>query len=575
MSQRHDIVIRIGGESGEGVISTGELITLAAARAGFFVYTFRTYPAEIKGGHAVYQLRLADRPLFSQGDDLDVLLAFNQEGYDKHHRELRAGGTLLYDTDQVDEAGVQVEKKFGLPLTRIAREEIKMPLAKNMVALGAMARLVSIPDAYTRSLVEEKFKKKGPAVMQKNLEALAAGKKYIEENFAELEAYHIDVQPTETHLVLSGNEAICLGAIVAGCREYFGYPITPASDIMELLAAELPKLGGTVLQVEDEIAALAMAIGASYAGKKVMTATSGPGFSLMTELMGLAGMAEVPVVVADVQRAGPSTGMPTKMEQGDLNLAVFGCHGEAPRIVVAPMNVEDCFYQTVTAFNLAEKYQVPVVLLSDQSLAYRSECIPRPDLSRVKVVERTTYQSGNGEGYKRYAYTESGVSPMAIPGTPGGMYVATGLEHSEAGRPRYDPVTHQSMVDKRFRKTYEAVRDFPAVETLGDADAELGIVSWGSTLGQVREAVEQARAQGIKILSFYPRVVYPLANGYLLNDLGRVKRLIVPEVNMLGQFANLIEQRYRGEVIRLNIYGGLPFKTETILKKIVEVAHHG
>ncbi len=574
MSRVHDIVIRVGGESGEGVISTGELTTLAAARAGFYVYTFRTYPAEIKGGHAVFQLRLSDHPLYSQGDELDVLLAFNQEGYDKHHADLRSGGTLVYDKDQVEEASVLVQKKFGVPLTSIARDEIKMPLAKNMVALGALARLFSIPEAITRELVEEKFKKKGAAVIQKNLEAVTAGGSYIEKNFPDLEALHITVKPTDKRLVLSGNEAIGLGAIVAGCREYFGYPITPASDIMEFLAEELPKLGGTMLQVEDEIAALAMAIGSSFAGKKAMTATSGPGFSLMTELMGLAGMAEVPVVVADIQRAGPSTGMPTKMEQGDLNLAAYGSHGEAPRIVVAPINVEDCFYQTIAAFNLAERYQMPVVLLSDQSLAYRTECIRRPDLSRVEVWGREMFQT-NGDGYKRYVFSETGVSPMAIPGTPGGNYVATGLEHSETGRPRYDPTTHQRMTDKRFRKVVAAARDFPPVETLGDADAELGIVGWGSTLGPVREAVELARARGIKILSFYPRVLHPLANGYLINDLKRVKRLIVAEVNMLGQFAGLIERQYRGEVIRLSVYGGLPFKTRTIVDKIAEVARNG
>ena len=573
MSSVHDIVIRIGGESGEGVISTGELLTLAAARAGFWVYTFRTYPAEIKGGHAVFQLRVSDKPLYSHGDSLDALLAFNQEGYDQHHQDLRADGTVVFDTEQVDESTVKESRQFGLPLSRIAKEEIKMPLAKNMVALGALARLFSIPEEYTNKLCKEKFARKGDVVIQKNLEALAAGKSYIEKNFSDLEHFHIQVQPSELRLVLSGNEAIGLGALVAGCTHYFGYPITPASDIMEFLAIELPKVGGIMMQVEDEIAALGMALGASYTGKKVMTATAGPGLSLMTELLGLAGMAEVPVVVAVVQRGGPSTGLPTKTEQSDLNLAVFGAHGESPRIVVAPMNVEDCFYTTVTAFNLAERYQVPVLLLSDQSLANRNECIPKPDLKKVQVWERLVHRDGEGNNnYLRYQYTPSGVSPMALPGTSGGAYVATGLEHSEAGRPRYDPATHARMTEKRFRKLASAAADFPRVETLGDADAELGIVSWGSTLGAVREATERARAQGVKILSFYPRVLYPLPDGYLADQLKRVKRLIVPEVNSQGQFANLIEQRYRGELIRYNIYGGLPFRAGEILKKIEEVA---
>ena len=568
-----DYVFRVGGEGGEGVISTGELLTLTLARAGFEIYTFRTYPAEIKGGHAVFQLRVSDKPLYSHGDSLDALLAFNQEGYDQHHQDLRADGTVVFDTEQVDESTVKESRQFGLPLSRIAKEEIKMPLAKNMVALGALARLFSIPEEYTNKLCKEKFARKGDVVIQKNLEALAAGKSYIEKNFSDLEHFHIQVQPSELRLVLSGNEAIGLGALVAGCTHYFGYPITPASDIMEFLAIELPKVGGIMMQVEDEIAALGMALGASYTGKKVMTATAGPGLSLMTELLGLAGMAEVPVVVADVQRGGPSTGLPTKTEQSDLNLAVFGAHGESPRIVVAPMNVEDCFYTTVTAFNLAERYQVPVLLLSDQSLANRNECIPKPDLKKVQVWERLVHRDGEGNNnYLRYQYTASGVSPMALPGTSGGAYVATGLEHSEAGRPRYDPATHARMTEKRFRKLASAAADFPRVETLGDADAELGIVSWGSTLGAVREATERARAQGIKILSFYPRVLYPLPDGYLAEQLKRVKRLIVPEVNSQGQFANLIEQRYRGELIRYNIYGGLPFRAGEILKKIEEVA---
>lgn len=571
---RQDLVLRIGGESGEGVISTGELITLAAARAGFWICTFRTYPAEIKGGHAVFQLRLANHPLSTHGDELDILLAFNQEGYDKHHKDLRRDGILIHEVEGLDASGASFERKFPIPLADIAKNQIKMPLAKNMVALGAMGRLFSIPDQVLQGLVKEKFGRKGASVIEKNLQALEAGKTYIEKNFPDLEALHIPVEKRGEQLVLSGNEAIALGAIVAGCRHYFGYPITPATDIMEFLASEFPKLGGAVIQAEDEIAALGMAIGASYAGHRVMTATAGPGLSLMTELLGLAGMAEVPVVVVDVQRAGPSTGMPTKTEQSDLNLAVYGSHGEAPRIVISPMNVEDCFRQTINAFNLAERYQVPVILLSDTSLAVRNETIPKPDLSKVKLLDRVRFEPGAANGrYQRYQFTETGVSPMAAPGTPEGLYVATGIEHNEAGRPNYDPANHMNMVDKRYRKVRSAVADFPPVETYGDPDAELGILSWGSTLNTVREAVEQARAEGMKVLSFYPRVLFPLEDGYLFKELGKIKRLIIPEINSSGQFANLIERRFRGEIIRLNVYGGLPFKQRTIYEKIREVAN--
>ena len=568
---RRDLVIRIGGESGEGVISTGELLTLAAARAGFYVYTFRTYPAEIKGGHAIFQLRLSDHSLYSHGDHLDLLLAFNQEGYDKHHRELRDGGMVLYDTESVDSSAIPFQK-VGLPLTDIAKNKIKMPLAKNMVALGALGRLFWVPRDYIEKLVREKFGKKGQSVIDKNLEALRAGSDYVETNFPNLESLRIPISPSGDRIVISGNEAIGLGSVVAGCRHYFGYPITPASDIMEYLAGVLPKLGGVVIQAEDEIASVAMAIGASFAGHKAMSATAGPGLSLMTELLGLAGMAEIPLVIADIQRAGPSTGMPTKTEQSDLNLAVYGNHGEAPRIVIAPFDVEDCFYSTVTAFNLAEKYQIPVLLLSDQSLSNRTEAIPKPDLSKVKVLDRVEWTGDGGAAYKRYKFTETGVSPMALPGTPEGIHVACGLEHTEAGRPNYDPANHMNMVDKRFRKLGAAVADFPPVETYGDTTAELGIISWGSTLGAVREATERALERGIKICSYYPRVLYPLGNGYLDKTLEHVRTLIVPEVNSQGQFATLLRRIYSGEIVRQNIYGGLPFRPETILEKIEEVA---
>jgi 2-oxoglutarate ferredoxin oxidoreductase subunit alpha len=334
----------------------------------------------------------------------------------------------------------------------------------------------------------------------------------------------------------------------------------------------LPQLGGVVIQAEDEIASVAMAIGVSFAGYRAMSATAGPGLSLMTELLGLAGMAEIPLVIADIQRAGPSTGMPTKTEQSDLNLAVYGNHGEAPRIVLAPADVEDCFYSTITAFNLAEKYQLPVLILSDQSLSNRTESIPRPDLRKIEIFERAKWTGGGGDHYKRYKLTETGVSPMAHPGTPDGIHVACGLEHTESGRPNYDPVNHTKMVDKRFRKLQIAKADFPPVEVYGDPTAELGIISWGSTLGAVHEATERAREKGIRICSFYPRVLYPLGNGYLDRALENVKTLIVPEVNSQGQFATLLGRVYSGTVVRQNIYGGLPFRPQTILEKIEEVA---
>jgi 2-oxoglutarate/2-oxoacid ferredoxin oxidoreductase subunit alpha len=384
-------------------------------------------------------------------------------------------------------------------------------------------------------------------------------------------------------MVVSGNQAVSLGALVAGCRFFAGYPITPASDIMEFLVAELPKVGGDSVQAEDEMAALGMVLGASFTGKKAMTSTSGPGFSLMQELLGLAIVAELPCVIADIQRAGPSTGMPTRHEQGDLFLAALGAHGEAPRIVIAPTSVEDCFYQIINAFNLAEKYQTPVIFLSDTILAVRSQSIPKPDLGQVQVVDRLTSADANGhlpgipglEGaFERYALTETGVSPMGIPGTEGGQYVATGLEHSTEGRPRYDPKTHIDMTDKRFRKMEHAAREAPAALHYGDPAAEIGIITWGSTAGAVIEAIDRAAEQGITAELLAPRMLYPLPD-HQIGDWLRAKRVVIcPEVNYRGQLADLLMARYQVPLVRVNIYGGQAFTVERLMQAMSEVTEH-
>src|SRR5262249_21203720 len=317
-----------------------------------------------------------------------------------------------------------------------------------------------------RRLLHEKFARKGNEIVGKNLEALQAGIDYVVANVPDRADFQLHPGEQRGDVVLiSGNHALSIVAIAAGCRFLAGYPLTPASDIMEFLAIELPKIGGSVVQAEDEISSIGMVVGASYAGKKAMTSTAGPGLSLMSEMIGLATMAELPCVVADIQRAGPSTGMPTRNEQGDLNIAIFGSHGEAPRIVIAAVSVEDLLSQAINAFNLAEKYQMPVIFLSDTTLAVRTESIRRPDLARLDVWNRWIYQpaSANGredgstadhglDSFKRYELTDTGISQISVPGTPGGQYVATGLEHSEYGGVKYDPGTHRALTQKRFKK---------------------------------------------------------------------------------------------------------------------------
>jgi 2-oxoglutarate/2-oxoacid ferredoxin oxidoreductase subunit alpha len=585
MAERDDLVIRIAGEAGEGVLSTGQLITLVAARAGYGVLTDSVPPAEIKGGHSLFQIRLAPRRIHSRGDVVDILLAFNREGYDRNIRELRDGGLLLYDSgDFTPPENPGSYEQHALPLTDIAKKELQFELGKNVVAVGAISALFGLDPEYIRRLLHQRFARKGEAILEKNYQALAAGIGYVERNIPE--AGTLQVKPGDfgdmSRIVISGNQAIAMGSLAAGCRVYAGYPITPATDIMEFLASELPKVGGSVVQAEDEMSALGMAIGSSYAGKKSMTATSGPGISLMVELMGLSAMAEIPVVIVDAQRVGPSTGMPTRQEQGDLYLAALGGHGEIQRIVLAPVSVTDCFTQAINAFNMSEQFQMPVVLMGDTTLGVRTESIPTPDLSQYQIVNRLGIhkhgENGVGpgieSGYKRYELTESGVSPMAIPGQEGGQYVATGLEHNESGRPRSDANNHRQMTDKRFSKLELARKAAPPAHYYGDQDADVGIICWGSAWGPVVEAIDVAQSKGLRVAAMAPRMVWPLPDEQLLPFIESKRVVLVPEMNFSGQFAQLMRSRYLRDLVSITDYSGGVFTVSRLVQEIEGVHQH-
>jgi 2-oxoglutarate ferredoxin oxidoreductase subunit alpha len=584
---RDDLVIRIAGEAGEGVLITGQMVTQATARAGYYVLTDSVPPAEIKGGYSFYQIRLGEQRLRARGDLVDVLLAFNQEAFDNSIEQLRDGGILIYDSAELHPAANDRYRAYAVPLTDIAKNQVELTLAKNMVAVGVVAGLFGLePQHVHRLLMESKLAKKGADILNKNLKAVDLGYAFVQENVAERGSLEVRASKLEGRIVLSGNHAVALGALVAGCRRYAGYPITPATDIMEFLADELPKLGGAVVQAEDEIAAIGMVVGASYAGQKAMTATSGPGISLMTEMLGLASMAEIPAVVIDCQRSGPSTGMPTRHEQGDLNITVYGGHGSIQRVVLAPTSVMDCFWTTIDAFNLAEEFQLPVVVLQDTVLAVRTESIPKPDLARVNVVNRRTFayrDAGDGrepgydaesgpEQYLRYQITTDGVSPMAIPGTIGGAYVATGLEHTQAANTSSDARNHSAMTEKRFRKLEGARKRAPAAHEYGDASADVGFLTWGSTFGVVAEAIDRLAGRGIKAHALAPRMLWPLPTDQIDAFLRNKRRVIVPEVNYTGQFAQLLKTHYQNvEFIRLNVYGGQPFDVNRVVESVETV----
>ena len=575
-----DFVIRIGGEAGEGVQSTGDLVVQIAARAGFTVLTNRVPPAEIKGGLYEYQIRLSNGPLYS-----------HEEGYRNGVQVLKPDGLLIYDSAEYappDDDGI--ERKVALPLTDIAKTQLKFALGKNVVAVGAVGELFGLPVEHGTRLLQERFGRKGEEIVAKNITAFQAGIDYVKEHVPGYRQYQLE-QPTghPDVIVITGSQAVGIGALAAGCRHVFGYPITPASDVLEFMAAELPKVGGLAIQAEDELAAMGMVVGAGYSGVKTMTPTSGPGLSLMTELLGLALMAEIPLVLADIQRAGPSTGMPTRHEQGDLYMAALGGHGEVPRIVIACTSVEDAFYQIVNAFNLAEMYQLPVIFLSDTSLATRSEAIAKPDLAKLEIVNRVTLTGGNGNGsishgdfyafqadeggeaprYKRYDIASpTGVSPMAIPGEAGGEYVATGLEHNEYGRVRYDVPAHTAMTEKRFRKIQTAVRDAPEPYRYGDPDAEIGIITWGSTAGTCTEAIDRLKERGVAVDLLAPKMLWPLPIHQLKPFIESKKRVMIAEVNYQGQLADLITMRLPGDYERVNVYGGVPFTVKELVARV-------
>ena len=591
MAERDDLVIRIAGEAGEGVLSTGQLITLAAARAGYGVLTDSVPPAEIKGGHSLFQIRIAPLQVSSRGDIVDILLAFNREGYDRNIRELRDGGMLLYDSGDFEPpANPGSYVQHALPLTDIAKKELQFELGKNVVAVGAISALFGLDPEYIRRLLHQRFARKGEAILEKNYQALDAGIGYVVRNIPERGTLEVKTGTLgeTSRIVVSGNQAIAMGSLAAGCRVYAGYPITPATDIMEFLAAELPKVGGSVVQAEDEMSALGMVIGSSYAGKKSMTATSGPGVSLMAELMGLASMSEIPIVVVDAQRTGPSTGMPTRQEQGDLYLAALGGHGEIQRIVLAPVSVSDCFGQAINAFNLSEQFQMPVMLMGDTTLGVRTESIPTPDLSQHPIVNRLGIGSNgsNGSngtsgigpgiesGYKRYQLTDSGISPMAVPGQEGGQYVATGLEHNESGRPRSDANNHRQMTDKRFSKLELARQAAPPAHYYGDQDADVGILCWGSSWGTVIEAIDVAAKKGIRVAAMAPRMVWPLPDGQLLPFIESKRVVLVPEMNYSGQFAQLMRARYLRDLVSVTDYTGGVFTVARLVQEIEGVHQH-
>ncbi|PZD93393.1 2-oxoacid:acceptor oxidoreductase subunit alpha [Paenibacillus sambharensis] len=569
---------KIGGQQGEGVESTDRIFSTALNRLGYYLYGYRHFSSRIKGGHTNNKIRISTAPMRAISDDLDILVAFDQESIDLNAHELRGGGVIVADAKFNPTVPEDVNARlFAVPITSIA-EELGTSLMKNMVASGASWALLGLPLEVFNKAVEEEFGRKGPAIVEKNIEAVKRGAEFVlEQAGGPLEDFRLGPADGKQKLFIIGNEAIGLGAIAGGCRLMSAYPITPASEIMEYLIKKLPKFGGTVVQTEDEIAAVTMAIGANYAGVRTMTASAGPGLSLMMEAIGLSGMTEQPLVIVDTQRGGPSTGLPTKQEQSDLNAMVYGTHGEIPKVVIAPASIEDCFYDTIEAFNISEEYQVPVIVMTDLQLSLGKQSCEVFDYSTVEIRRGKLVQDApaedNAEQFKRFEFTEDGISPRVLPGVKGGLHHVTGVEHDEVGRPSESAVNRVKMMDKRLNKLNTLqIRDAIRVDAPHESP-ELLIIGMGSTGGTIDEARERLAADGVTSNHVTIRQIHPFPTAQLAPYIEQAKRVIVVENNATAQLAAQVKLHagYGDKIKSLLKYDGNPFLPAEVHKACKEM----
>ena len=561
--QMRDFVVRFAGEGGQGVVTSAEGLAQSSTQVGYHALTFATFPSQILGGPTWTQARISVDPVLAPGDDVDVLVAFNQEAYDNHAEEVREDGVVIFNSTEFQLDGDS--RAFGLPIEELARSTGNNR-AGNMVIMGALAHLVNMPHEYLEEFVERRFnrgREGDDEIIRSNIQALRLGREHIAMSGLNLGDLAAAQMPDYQQLMIKGNEALSIGAITAGLDFYVGYPISPATPILLYMERNLVGKDKFAYQVSSEIEAITGIIGAGYAGKRAMTATAGPGVSLMSEGLGLSWIAEIPLVVVNVQRGGPATGLPTKTEQSDLMSCMFPAHGDVRLPVIAVGTVEECFYGAIKAIEWAEKYQGPVILMSEMALAERAQNIPRPDLGKVKQAKRWTYDGNNG--YKRYAGYE--ISPMPIPGNPG-AYVANGSEHDDIGDTTHLPERHIQMTQRRFSKIH--LLEEESYESEG-TEHSVALLPWGGSKGPSHEAYDILKRQGAPVGWYYTMYLNPLPPK-LLEELKQKDLVIVPELNYQGQFSQIL----RGMGVKaesITQYTGLPFKARTLVERISEMTN--
>lgn len=580
----HDVVIRLAGNSQDGIQSIGGFLARLAGRSDQDIMTYMTIPSTISGGPSIFQVRMGTGEILSAGDRADMLVAFYQHSYDAHIGSLRPGGVLVYDSDHVKPAAD--DNRFtnvAVPITTGTVEAVggtSKDKGKNIYVMGLIARIFDLDVQKLAALIKERFGGKTEDVVRNAMLAFDAGYAWPQNNLRDLffrfEAVDRAAATSgRPQVTMDGNIALAYGLIAAGVRHGAGYPITPWSSIMETLRAELPKYGGLFVQCEDEIAAVSTALGFSYTGRLAITGSAGPGLSLKMEALGWAVMAEMPIIVVNVQRGGPSTGMPTNVEQSDLMQAIYGSHGDTPRVVLAPKNVEDCFYIALEAARIAREYSTPVFILTDMGLSSRIEAFDEPDLAKL-MVDPTPDLSDRGATFKPYPLDQITRHAPAGSKVLSGKYpTVTGLEHDEMGHPTGSPKLHMQMNAKRREKIKALAASLPAPELTGDSAGEVLLVTWGSNWGPGREALGRVRKAGVKAGHMHIRHVHPLPNG-LEATFARYHKVVVAELNDegvygFGQFTTMLRARYADpRIVSVTKTDGLTFKVSEIVAGIAQ-----
>ena len=556
--KKQDFVVRFAGEGGQGVVTSAEGLAQAMAQSGYHVQTFSTFPSQIRGGPTWTQTRVATSKVHSSGDSLDVLVAFNEYAYENHKDEVSADGVIVYNSGEfsIEDS----DQALGMDFDDLAKQTGNNRAA-NFVVMGALAQLVGLPINILEEFNRQRYtrgRESDQQIIDSNNMALSLGSKEASQSGFVLGELEDPVKDSSDQILVNGNIAVCLGATAAGLDTFIGYPISPATPILVWMEQNLVGPGKFVYQSSSEIESITSILGAGYAGNKAMTSTAGPGFSLMGEGLGLAWMSEIPLVVVNVQRGGPATGLPTKTEQSDLLTSLYPAHGDLKLPVIAPGTVEECFYAGVMAVNWAERYQGPVVLLSEMAMAERRQNIPKPSIEDLNIDERNVYDGDNG--YHRYSGYE--LSPMPIPGGPG-SYVANGSEHDEMGDTTHLPNRHIQMTERRFSKlsllndgTYESENE----------ESDIFVMPWGGTKGPAYEAYNNLKIDGCEVGWMYTMYIHPMPEE-MLEKLRTKKLVIVPELNYMGQFSSVL--RSEGiNAVSITQYTGLPFKVSHLVEKI-------